>query len=71
MFTEDKLFLALIVLPVLVAGARFLESKAEMDQIALANKPPVVAQAAAPVVVADDSRPAAPLFASRSTVHRF
>jgi hypothetical protein len=40
---DDKLFLILLIVPALVAGARFLESKSEMDQIALHNnKQPVV-----------------------------
>ena len=48
--TEDKLFIILITVPVLFAAARFLDSKSEMDQIALQNKAPVVqvARSAAP-----------------------
>jgi hypothetical protein len=39
--SDDKLFLVLLVVPALFAGARFLETKSQMDQIALQNKPPV------------------------------
>ena len=39
--SDDKLLLALLVVPALFAGARFLETKSQMDQIALQNKPPV------------------------------
>lgn len=46
---DDKLFLVLLIVPALFAGARFLESKSEMDQIALQNKKqPVVMVAKAP-----------------------
>jgi hypothetical protein len=49
--TEDKLFLVLLAVPALFAAARFLDSKSEMDQIALQSKAPVVqvARSAAPV----------------------
>ena len=39
--SDDKLFLILLLVPALFAGARFLETKSQMDQIALQNKPPV------------------------------
>jgi len=47
---DDKLFLVLLAVPALFAGARFLETKSQMDQIALQNKPPVtiVAKASTP-----------------------
>jgi len=49
--TEDKLFIVLIAVPVLFAAARFLDTKSQMDQIALQNKAPVVlvAKASAPL----------------------
>jgi len=39
--SDDKLFLILLLVPALFAGARFFETKSQMDQIALQNKPPV------------------------------
>ena len=39
--SDDKLFLILLVVPAVFAGARFFETKSQMDQIALQNKPPV------------------------------
>jgi hypothetical protein len=39
---EDKLFLVLIAVPALFAAARFVDTKAQMDQIALQAKAPVV-----------------------------
>jgi hypothetical protein len=39
--SDDKLFLVLLIVPALFAGARFLETRSQMDQIALQNKPPV------------------------------
>ena len=45
--SDDKLFLVLLVVPALFAGARFLETKSQMDQIALQNKPPVTVVAKA------------------------
>jgi hypothetical protein len=62
---DDKLFLVLLILPALVAGARFLESKSEMDQIALQNnKQPVlmVAKASTPTPLTDKAA---------GIVHRF
>lgn len=49
--TEDKLFIVLIAVPALFAAARFLDSKSEMDQIALQNKTPVVQVAKVPAPV--------------------
>jgi len=46
--TEDKLFIVLIAVPVLFAAARFMDTKSQMDQIALQNKAPVVQVAKAP-----------------------
>ena len=40
-FSSPLFLLALLVVPALFAGARFLETKSQMDQIALQNKPPV------------------------------
>ena len=61
---DDKLFVLLLLLPVIFAGARYLESKSQMDQIALQSKPPVTALAKAST--------SAPLTAaSTSIVHRF
>jgi hypothetical protein len=60
---DDKLFIAMIVIPVLVAGVRFLESKSEMDQIAMQNKPQVTA-------VAKSNEPTK-IAANLSIVHRF
>jgi hypothetical protein len=61
---DDKLFLALILIPAMFAGARYLESKSRMDQIALQNKPPVAAVAKVPA-------PAPGMIAAASPVHRF
>ncbi len=62
---DDKLFLVLLILPAVVAGARFLESKSEMDQIALQNsKQPalMVAKASTPTPLTDKAA---------GIVHRF
>jgi len=62
---DDKLFLVLLILPALFAGARFLESKSEMDQIALQNnKQPVV-------MVAKASTPTPLTDKAAGIVHRF
>ena len=46
---DDKLFLVLLIVPAIFAGARYLESKSQMDQIALQNKQqPAVMVAKAP-----------------------
>ncbi len=60
---DDKLFVALIILPAIFAGARYLDSKSQMDQIALQNKHPAV-------MVAKASTPA-PVTDAASIVHRF
>jgi hypothetical protein len=62
---DDKLFLALLIVPALFAGARYLDSKSQMDQIALQNsKQPVVMVAKAP--------PPAPMTdKAAGIVHRF
>ena len=61
--SDDKLFLILLVVPAVFAGARFFETKSQMDQIALQNKTPatVVAKASTPTQVV----------VSTSIVHRF
>jgi hypothetical protein len=61
---DDKLFLALLIVPAIFAGARYLESKSQMDQIALQNKAPavMVAKAAAPAPVTETAA---------GIVHRF
>jgi hypothetical protein len=45
---DDKLFVALLLLPAVFAGARFLESQSQMDQIALRGRLSVVILARAP-----------------------
>jgi hypothetical protein len=60
---DDKLFVALIAIPAIFAGVRYFESKSQMDQIALQNKPPVVAVAKVP------APPQA--MAATASVHRF
>ena len=62
---DDKLFLVLLIVPALFAGARFLESKSEMDQIALQNSKQqalMLAKASTPAPVTD---------AAAGIVHRF
>ena len=59
---DDKLFLALLIVPAIFAGARYLESKSQMDQIALQNKPAVT-------IVANASSPTQAKAAA--IVHRF
>ena len=61
---EDLLFVALILLPTTFALARYIESKAEMEQIALHNGLTTVILAKAPT-----SNPWAG--ANSSIVHRF
>ena len=62
---DDKLFLVLLIVPALFAGARYLESKSEMNQIALQNsKQPVV-------MVAKASTPAPLTDKAAGIVHRF
>ena len=60
---DDKLFLVLLAVPAIFAGARFFETKSQMDQIALQNKTPaaIVAKASTPTQVV----------VSTSIVHRF
>jgi hypothetical protein len=62
---EDQLFIALLLIPAIFAGARFLESKSQMEQIALHNRLPVaiLAKAPAPTQLVDA--------AVTSIVHRF
>jgi len=45
---DDKLFVALLLLPAVFAGARFLESRSQMDLIALHGRLPAVILASAP-----------------------
>ena len=45
---DDQLFVALLLLPAIFAGARFLESKSQIDQIALHSRLPAVVLAKAP-----------------------
>jgi hypothetical protein len=40
-FIDDRLFLALLLIPAFFSGSRYLESKAEMDVIAMQNRPTV------------------------------
>ncbi len=62
---DDKLFLVLLILPAVFAGARYLESKTEMDQIAaLQNKQPAV-------MVAKASTPTPVTETAAGIVHRF
>lgn len=61
---DDKLFVALLLLPALFAGARYLESKSQMDQIALHNRLPAVVLAKAPASTEVTA-------AKASIVHRF
>lgn len=44
---DDKLFLALLFIPAVFAGARYLESKSRMDEIMLQSKSPVAIVATA------------------------
>jgi hypothetical protein len=61
---DDKLFIALIAIPAIFAVARYFETRSELDQIALQNKPPVVAVAKVP--------PAQPqAMVAAASVHRF
>jgi hypothetical protein len=61
---DDLLFAALLVIPALFAGSRYLDSKSEMDQIALRSKlpAPMLATSAASTQLAA---------ARTSIVHRF
>ena len=59
---DDKLFLVLLAVPAIFAGARFFETKSQMDQIALQNKPAVT-------IVANGSSPTQAKAAA--IVHRF
>jgi hypothetical protein len=59
---DDKLFLVLLAVPAIFAGARFFETKSQMDQIALQSKPAVT-------IVANASSPTQAKAAA--IVHRF
>jgi hypothetical protein len=61
---DDKLFIALLIVPAIFAGARYLESKSQMDQIALQNKQPVV-------MVAKAAATAPATNTAAGIVHRF
>jgi hypothetical protein len=61
---DDVLFVALLLLPAVFAGSRYLQSKSQMDQIALRSRPPATILAKAPA-----SAPGAG--ADTSIVHRF
>jgi hypothetical protein len=47
---DDRLFAVLLLVPTLVAGSRYFETKSEMDLIAMQNKP-------AAALVAHSSKP--------------
>ena len=62
---DDKLFLVLLIVPALFAGARYLDSKSEMDQIALQKSKQSV------VMVAKASTPSPLTDKAAGIVHRF
>jgi hypothetical protein len=59
---DDKLCVALLLLPAIFAGARYLESRAQMDQIGLHCRLPATILAKAPSQL---------VATNASIVHRF